>query len=130
MSSEVPHENAIIRKLKGKLKDTSSYIGSTDTYTKTKAGVKHIAKPWTSIGSSVVGTGRIALRHQLGNIDSLTRNPIIDIVLGAVFMLLFGYVFKPVISSEQNNAQYDFLSQAVYSWFVILSILYIMSKIL
>ena len=125
MSSELPRGNAIIRKLN----DTSSYIGSTDTYKKTKAGLKYAATPWTSIGSSVAGSGGIALRHQLGKIDSLTRNPIIDIVLGAVFMLVFGYVFKQVVSSEENNAQYDFLSQAVYSWFVILSILYIMSKI-
>jgi len=125
MSSELPRGNAVIRKLK----DTSSYIGSTDTYKKTKAGLKYAAKPWTSIGSSVAGSGGIALRHQLGKIDSLTRNPFIDIVLGAVFMLVFGYVFKQVVSSEENNAQYDFLSQAVYSWFVILSILYIMSKI-
>jgi len=119
-------ENPVLRKLK----EGSEKVGLTTAFKNAKHQVGRVTNPIKSAFSQTSSVGTGVMQRIVGQFQAITKNPMIDILLGGGSILLMGYILKQTFYSLQRDTQNQFLSQAIYSWFVILSILYIASKIL
>jgi len=129
MSNE-PRENPVLRKLK----EGSEHIGLTTAFQSAKQRVGKVTNPIKAVYSNAYShtsdAGTTLLQRILGKLQAIMQNPAIDILIGAGTILLVGYILKNIFYSLQRDPQTQFLSQTIYSWFIILSILYVASKIL
>lgn len=123
-------ENPILRKLK----EGSEQTGLTTAFQSVKQTVGKVTNPIKTVYSSAYSRTSDAwttlLQWFVGKLQAIMRNPVIDILIGAGTILLFGYILKNIFYSLERSPQTQFLSQSIYAWFVILSILYVASKVL
>lgn len=119
-------ENPVLRKLN----EGSEKVGLTTAFKNAKHRVGRVTNSIKSAFSQTSSVGTGVMQRIVGQLQAITKNPMIDILLGGGSILLMGYILKQTFYSLQRDSQNQFLSQAIYSWFVILSILYIASKIL
>lgn len=119
-------ENPVLRKLK----EGSEKIGLTAAFQNVKQKVGQVTYPFKVAYSRTSTVGTTFMQRIIGNIQAIMQNPAIDILIGVGIILLVGYILKQIFYSMQPGPKTQFLSQTIYAWFVILSILYIVSKIL